>query len=100
MELINKERAYVELKHKEYQNGISESARAYCKSAEIVKKIKGFDPEKISSEIDSIANYAVEISSIHNLDDIYDKAMKIYDNISRIRDELAKVLPVNTEDGD
>ena len=43
MVLIEKERAYVELKHKQYQNGISGKADAFGEAAEIIKSLDGID---------------------------------------------------------
>ena len=43
MILIEKERAYVELKHKQYQNGISDKADAFKEAAEIIENLDGFD---------------------------------------------------------
>jgi len=40
MPLIDKERAYVELKHKQYQNGISDKAKVFEEAAKIIQGIK------------------------------------------------------------
>ena len=43
MVLIERERAYVELKHRQYQNGISDKADAFGEAAEIIKSLDGID---------------------------------------------------------
>ena len=43
MVLIERERAYVELKHRQYQNGISDKADAFMEAAEIIKSLDGID---------------------------------------------------------
>lgn len=43
MVFIEKEHAYVELKHKQYQNGISDKADAFKEAAEIIESIDGVD---------------------------------------------------------